>query len=63
MRRSMPRNVVDITTRLPEWILRASYNDAPDETVVSTTGLLLKSITGMVAGSRELLAKKLITYP
>lgn len=53
---------MSVTTDLSEWILKASFSDFPDETVDCTKGLLLKSVTGMVVGSREPLGKKLITY-
>ena len=46
-----------ITKQLCEWILKASYSDLPEETVDCTKGLLLKSVTGMVVGSREPLGK------
>ncbi|MEE8374171.1 MAG: MmgE/PrpD family protein [Dehalococcoidia bacterium] len=50
------------TRELSEWILEASYSDFPDETVDCAKGLVLKSIAGMVVGSREPLGKKFIRY-
>jgi 2-methylcitrate dehydratase PrpD len=50
------------TRELSQWILEASYIDFPEETVECAKGLILKSVAGMVVGSREPLGKKVIRY-
>jgi len=42
----------NVTTELSEWIPKALYSDPTDEMADTTKGLLLKPVTGMVAGSR-----------
>ena len=51
------------TTRaLGKYIEEASYLDFPAETVELTKLLLLKTVTGMVVGSREPMGKKIIRH-
>ncbi|UCG82175.1 MAG: MmgE/PrpD family protein [Dehalococcoidia bacterium] len=50
------------TRELSKWILDASYIDFPNETVDCAKGLIMKSVAGMVVGSREPLGKKIIRY-
>ncbi|MCS3877638.1 2-methylcitrate dehydratase PrpD [Gordonia amarae] len=48
--------------RVCEWAVGADYKDFPAETVEFTKALLLKTIAGMIAGSREPAARILTTY-
>lgn len=44
------------------WVANVNYSDFPPETVNFTKMLLLKTVTGMLAGAREPIAKILSTY-
>lgn len=48
--------------RVSEWVADVDYKDFPSETVEFTKALLLKTIAGMLAGSREPAARILNTY-
>jgi len=50
------------TTAVANWVASTSYSEFPEETTTFAKALLLKTITGMVAGSREPIAKILNTY-
>ena len=50
------------TREIAEWIAKASYTDFPSESVECAKGLLLKTVTGMVVGSREPIGRILINY-
>jgi 2-methylcitrate dehydratase PrpD len=45
-----------------EWVASVDYKDFPEETVEFTKALLLKTIAGMLAGSREPAARILTAY-
>src|SRR5882757_3721568 len=45
-----------------EWVTTVDYKDFPDETTEFVKALLLKTIAGMLAGSREPAARILTTY-
>ncbi len=51
-----------LTQEIAGWIVKSSYTDLPPETIEAAKGLLLKTITGMVAGSREPVGRTLTTY-
>ncbi|MFC1926538.1 MmgE/PrpD family protein [Chloroflexota bacterium] len=51
-----------VTRELSEWIVKASYRDFPEDAVSAAKVLLLKTIVGMVVGSREPLGRKVIIY-
>ena len=50
------------TRALAEWVTATKYPDFPEETTRYAKCLLLKTVTGMVVGSREPIAKILVTY-
>ncbi len=50
------------TATVARWVANTTYKDFPQETTEYTKALLLKTITGMIAGSREPIAKILNTY-
>ncbi len=50
------------TRAVSEWVQRVSYGDLPMETTSYAKALLLKTVAGMVAGSREPISKILNTY-
>ncbi|MFC2059395.1 MmgE/PrpD family protein, partial [Chloroflexota bacterium] len=53
---------MEVTRELAKWVVKASYHDFPEETINCAKGLLLKTIVGMVVGSRERIGRKLIAY-
>jgi len=50
------------TRALAEWVVATKYRDFPEETATFAKSLLLKTVTGMLVGSREPIAKILLTY-
>ncbi|MFC1943999.1 MmgE/PrpD family protein [Chloroflexota bacterium] len=50
------------TRQLSEWVTSATYHDFPEETVSYAKGLLLKTVAGMLVGSRENIGKIMTTY-
>lgn len=53
---------MDETRTVAEWIVNAKYGDFPQETIDCAKGLLLKTVTGMVIGSREPIGKAITNY-
>ena len=53
---------MDETRTVAEWIVNAKYGDFPQETIDCAKGLLLKTVTGMVIGSREPIGKTITNY-
>lgn len=53
---------MDETRKVAEWIVNAKYGDFPQETIDCAKGLLLKTVTGMVIGSREPIGKTITNY-
>jgi 2-methylcitrate dehydratase len=53
---------MDETRKVAEWIVNAKYGDFPKETIDYAKGLLLKTVTGMVIGSREPIGKTVTNY-
>ena len=53
---------MDETRQVAEWIVNAKYGDFPQETIDCAKGLLLKTVTGMVIGSREPIGKTISNY-
>jgi 2-methylcitrate dehydratase PrpD len=50
------------TQRVSEWVADVDYSAFPEETTSYAKGLLLKTVAGMVAGSREPISRILTTY-
>ncbi len=50
------------TRTVSEWIVNAKYGDFPQETIDCAKGLLLKTVAGMVIGSREPIGKTITNY-
>ena len=50
------------TRAVAEWVTTAGYRDFPQEAITHAKSLLLKTVTGMVVGSREPISKILTTY-
>jgi len=50
------------TNAIAKWVASVNYSDLPDETSEYAKALLLKTATGMIAGSREPISKILTTY-
>jgi 2-methylcitrate dehydratase PrpD len=48
--------------KLAEWVSTVDYRDFPEETTTFAKCLLLKTVAGMVAGSREPISRILTTY-
>jgi len=58
----MGGKTMGVTTELSKWIVEASYGDFPEEAIASAKSLLLKTVVGMVAGSREPAGRRAIRY-
>lgn len=54
--------MTSVTLDLAQFIAAATWSDFPPETVETAKGLLLKTITGMVAGCREPLGRKITDH-
>lgn len=52
----------EVTKALSQYVVEASYLDFPKETIELTKALLLKTVTGMVVGSKEPVGRRLTRY-